>query len=153
MAKKLGGGWGKPFLRASPMLAMGFYPSRAFPRPIPFGNGTSGLIRWHPWPTPAPGVLRSWENSFFPHHAAPLGFIRRSPPIKPFLGGCPSVGNLFFLPITRLSCLLGAPSHQLFLGGCSSVGNAPPGYSPFRLPILAALRPLPYLFLYVCTYL
>ena len=41
-------------------------------------------------------------NSIFPHHAAPLGFLRALPPIKSILGGCPSVGNIFFLPITWL---------------------------------------------------
>ena len=65
------------------------------------------LIGWHPRLILVPGVLRSWETSFFPHHAAPLGFPRALPPIKSFLGGCPSVGILFFLPITWLSCLLG----------------------------------------------
>ena len=144
---------GKTLSEGSPTLAMGFYSPRAFPRPIPFGNGTPGLIGWHPWPILAPGVFRSWENSFFPITRHPWASSGRSPPIKPFLGGFPSVGNLFFLPITRLPCLPGAPSHQLFPGGCSSVGNGPPGYSPFRLLILVTLRPLPYLFLYVCTYL
>src|ERR1700743_3494878 len=57
---------GKTLSEGSPTLAMGFYPPRAFPQPIPFGNGTPGLIGWHPWPILAPGVLRSWENSFFP---------------------------------------------------------------------------------------
>ena len=144
---------GKTLSEGSPTLAMGFYSPRAFPRPIPFGNGTPGLIGWHPWPILVPGVLQSWENSFFPHHAAPLGFIRALPSHQTLPGRIPICGKPLFLPITRLPCLLGAPSHQLFPGGCSSVGNGPPGYSPFQLLILVALRPLPYLFLYVCTYL
>ena len=31
---------GETLSEGSPMLAMGFYPPRAFPRPIPFGNRT-----------------------------------------------------------------------------------------------------------------
>ena len=48
---------GKTLSEGSPTLAMGFYPPRAFPQPIPFGNSTPGLIGWHPWPILAPGVL------------------------------------------------------------------------------------------------
>ena len=57
------------------MLATGFYPPRVFPRPIPFGNGTPGLIGWHSRPILVPGALRSWETSVFPHNAAPLDFL------------------------------------------------------------------------------
>ena len=64
--------------------------------------------------------------------------------------GCPSVGILLFLPITRLPGLPGVPSHQLLPGGCSSVGTPLPGYFPFRVPIPAASLLYP---LYVCTYL
>ena len=41
-------------------------------------------------------------NFIFPYHAAPLGFLRVLPPIKSFLGECPSMGNIFFLPIMWL---------------------------------------------------
>ena len=64
--------------------------------------------------------------------------------------GCPSVGILLFLPITQLPGLPGVPSHQLLPGGCSSVGTPLPGYFPFRVPIPAASLFYP---LYVCTYL
>ena len=87
---------GKTLSEGSPTLAMGFYSPRAFPRPIPFGNGTPGLIGWHPWPILAPGVLRSWENSFFPHHAAPLGFIRALPSHKTLPGRIPIRGKPLF---------------------------------------------------------
>ena len=40
-------GLGKILSEGSPTLAMGFYPPRVFPRPIPSGNGTPGLIRWY----------------------------------------------------------------------------------------------------------
>ena len=70
-------GIGETLSEGSPMLAMEFYPPRAFPRPISFGNGIPGLIGWYPRPILALGELQSWENSFFTHHAAPLGFLVR----------------------------------------------------------------------------
>ena len=47
MAKKLKG-LGKTLAEDSPMLMIGFYPPRALPWPIPFWNGTHGLIGWYP---------------------------------------------------------------------------------------------------------
>ena len=89
---------GKTLSEGSPTLVMGFYPPRAFPRPIPFGNSTPGLIGWHPWPILAPGVLRLWENSFFPYHVASLGFIRVLPSHQTLPGRIPIHGKPLFPP-------------------------------------------------------
>ena len=73
------------------------------------------LISWHPQLILVPGVLQLWETSFFPHHVAPLDFPRALSPTKSFLGGCPSMGNLFFLLITWFSFLVRATVRKLDL--------------------------------------
>ena len=95
---------GKTLSEGSPTLAMGFYPPRAFPRSIPFGNGTPGLIGWHPWPILVPGVLRSWENYYFPHHTAPLGFIRVLTSHQTLPGRIPICGKPLF-PLDHVAFL------------------------------------------------
>ena len=106
------------------MLAMGFYPPRAFPRPIPFGNGTPGLVGWHPWPILAPGVLQSWENSFFPIVRHPWASSGRSPH-QTLPGRIPICGKPFFPPDHTAFMPLGCPfpsiiSRRMFIRGkCS----------------------------------
>ena len=144
-------GWGKPFLRACPMLTMGFYPPRAFPCPIPLGNGTPDLIGWHPRSILVPGVLRSWETSGFPHHAAPWASFRRSSPSNPSREDAHPWESFFSSRSRGFPALLGVPFRQLLLVGCPAMGNAPLGYFPFQVQP-PATPPLIYC-LNVCTYI
>ena len=74
----------------------------------------------------------------FVHHTAPLGFSRVLPPIKSFLGGCPSVGNIFFLLIMWLPL----PPINYFQEDAHSWEILPQVFSLLD----TSLQPLPYLF-------
>ena len=143
MAKKLEG-LEKTLSEGSHMLVMGFHPPRAFPRSIPFGNGSLGLIGWYPWPILAPGVLQSWENLFVPHHAAPLSFPRAIPAIKSCSGGCPFVGINFFFPITQLPWPPRNPSPSIIFGRMLISRKCFPRLFPLLGTHPGHLRPLPY---------
>ena len=58
-------------------------PMGLAPLPSTPTNHALCLIGWHPQLILVPGVLWSWETSFFPHHMAPLGFPRALPPSNP----------------------------------------------------------------------
>ena len=143
---------GKTLSEGSPTLAMGFYPPRAFPRPIPFGNGTPGLIGWHPWPILAPGVLRSWENSFFPHHAAPLGFIRALPSHQTLPGRIPIRGKPLFPPDHAAPLPPGCPFPSIISGRMLIRGKWSPRLFPLPATYLGRFATPP-LFVPLCMHL
>ena len=110
---------------------MGFYPPRACPQ---LGNSTLGLIRWHSWPFLVPGVLQSWENSFFPHHTALLGFIRALPSHQTLPGRIPLCGKPLCPPDHAAFLPPGCPfpsiiSRRMFICG---------KFSPQLFPLLVA---------------
>ena len=73
-------GSGKTLSEGSPTLAMGFYPPRVFPQPIPFGNGTRvvSLANSGAW-----GVAIVGKLFFSPSRGTP-GLPQGIPPINYF---------------------------------------------------------------------
>ena len=137
-------GVGKNPFSGLPYARNGVLPSQSVPMAHPFWE-------WHPWLDRVVSLANSgaWGVAIvgklkFPHHAAPLGFLRALPAIKSCPGGCPSVGIHFFLPIMQLPRSPRHPSPSIIFGRMPIHGKCFPPLFPLPGTHPGHLQPLPY---------
>src|ERR1700743_3658611 len=92
-------------------------------------------------------------NFIFPPSRSTPGLPQGAPHHQILPVGCPSMGILFFLPITQLPWPPGRPFPSITSGRMLICGKCSPGYFPFRVPIPAAYNLSIMYLLYTCTYL